>query len=97
MERRPPDPTGVPEPTFTERYARWQGCKASAEIQSWIEAPPAVQLNMSANCSACPLHNFVDTSGVCQPCPTGSVSRGDHCLNCAGSGASASDETCQAI
>jgi len=86
------DPTGR-NMTFDQRYSRWTTCSWSPDIKTWLGAPPAVNLSLDAHCRPCPLHNFVDSNGVCQPCPAGSVASGNKCSACE-YGASSINEMC---
>lgn len=62
---------------------------------------PGPYQKLNASCSICPLHNIVDASGTCQPCPGGNIAATtdathpfDHCVSCAPSVPSTVDETC---
>jgi hypothetical protein len=87
------DPTGNPSPTMAQRSARWLACTQSTDIKSWLGPPPAANLSMDASCSPCPLHNVVNDSGVCIPCPSGSIAYVNQCVAC-DHGVSATTEMC---
>lgn len=87
------DPTGHGAPTTAQRYSRWLSCTKSPDITTWLGAPPASNLSMDASCTPCPVHNFVNASGVCEPCPTGSIAWGNQCSPCE-YGAAAGAEFC---
>jgi hypothetical protein len=86
------DPTGQVM-SFDQRYSSWTTCAWSPEIKTWLGAPPAANLSMDARCRPCPLHNFVDANGACQPCPAGMVANGNKCSPCE-YGASSTSEMC---
>jgi hypothetical protein len=88
------DPTGASPPTFSQRQLRWQACATSPELQSWVGPAPAPRLNMTPTCTPCPLHNFVDSNGVCQPCGPNEVARGGSCQTCGTNFASSDSEEC---